>query len=129
MDAFATAISIALQYGVPLKVLVDKFSHLRFEPAGYSSNPQIGYAKSILDYIFRWLALKFLKQEEGEADVREEASPDLEAKEGLTRPTPFQTSIFENQEDAPPCSVCGTVMVRNGACYKCENCGSTSGCS
>jgi ribonucleoside-diphosphate reductase alpha chain len=122
MDCFATAVSIALQYGVPLRVLVEKFAHVRFEPSGYSSNPQIGYAKSIVDYIFRWLALKFLPEKiNGSKDV------DLEAT--LKNPEPVQVDLFHNQEDAPPCSVCGFIMVRSGSCYRCPNCGATSGCS
>lgn len=126
MDCFATAVSIALQYGVPLKVLVEKFSHVRFEPSGYSSNPQIGYAKSIVDYIFRWLALKFLPED---AHTLHNGPPDLEATTMEKSPGPSQTDLFQNQEDAPPCSVCGFIMVRSGSCYKCQNCGATSGCS
>lgn len=122
MDAFATAISIALQYGVPLKVLVDKFAHVRFEPSGYSSNPAIGYAKSIIDYIFRYLALKFLPPEERPIN----GSPDLEEGDGNLAK---QSDLFQNQEDAPPCQSCGFIMVRSGSCYRCLNCGSTSGCS
>ena len=122
MDSFALAVSIALQYGVPLSVLVDKFAHVRFEPSGYSSNPAIVYAKSIPDYVFRWLAQKFLPAEE-RAD--QPSTPDLEdASVG-----PAQNDLFQGQEDAPPCSNCGFVMVRSGSCYKCQNCGSTSGCS
>jgi ribonucleoside-diphosphate reductase alpha chain len=125
MDSFATSVSIALQYGVPASVLCEKFSHVRFEPAGYSANPQIGYAKSIVDYIFRWLALKFLATEPEGGLV-----PDLEAtaRADVTEP-PSQKDLFVGQEDAPPCSMCGFVMVRSGSCYKCLNCGSTSGCS
>ncbi len=126
MDSFATSVSIALQYGVPLQVLVDKFAHVRFEPAGYSTNPQIGYAKSIVDYVFRWLALKFLTPEQRKD---EEAVPDIEAKQGVTTTPPQQNDLFVNSQDAPPCSNCGHTMVRNGACYKCPNCGETSGCS
>ena len=65
MDSFATAVSLALQYGVPLQILCDKFSHTRFEPSGWSGNPKIGYAKSLMDYLFRWLELRFLKGEQG----------------------------------------------------------------
>jgi ribonucleoside-diphosphate reductase alpha chain len=130
MDAFATSVSIALQYGVPLEVLVGKFAHVRFEPAGYSSNPAIGYAKSIVDYVFRWLESKFL---EGKVDAPPSAEPpDLEANAGVVPETPHQPGLpglFQNQEDAPPCPTCGFVMVRSGACYKCTNCGATSGCS
>jgi len=127
MDSFATSISIALQYGVPLEVLVNKFSHLRFEPSGYSSNPAIGYAKSIIDYIFRWLDNKFMVNKTEELGV--EDMPDLQATNTDIPPGPAQTDLFQGQEDAPPCSVCGFIMVRNGACYKCTNCGATSGCS
>ncbi len=126
MDCFATSVSIALQYGVPLRVLVEKFSHVRFEPSGYSSNPEIGYAKSIVDYIFRWLGHKFLPEE---APHLHNGTPDLEATTLDRAPGPSQTDLFQGQEDAPPCSVCGFIMVRSGSCYKCQNCGSTSGCS
>jgi ribonucleoside-diphosphate reductase alpha chain len=154
-DAFAQAISYALQYGVPLQDLVDKFSHVRFEPAGMTRNPDIRFAKSIVDYIFRWLAAKFM-------------SPEAQYRAGLNVPevttTPEQLvlevaatapafasaaknaatadksatmpgrskSMFaaiQNQEDAPPCTTCGSIMVRSGACYKCSNCGTTSGCA
>jgi ribonucleoside-diphosphate reductase alpha chain len=127
MDSFATSISIALQYGVPLKVLVDKFSHVRFEPNGYSTNPQIGYAKSIVDYVFRWLELKFLPNDQ--KDSADSMVPDLEAREGVVAPSPAQDDLFTPQLDAPPCSACGFIMVRSGSCYKCQNCGATSGCS
>ena len=141
MDAFARAISYALQYGVPLEVLVDKFAHTRFEPSGFTGNDQIPYAKSITDYLFRWLALKFL-------------SPDQQARAGVvddsmslgdtmgTPAEPAPTTVFSKPtadartsepprlfDDAPPCSTCGSIMVRNGSCYKCLNCGTTSGCS
>lgn len=144
MDAFATAISLTLQYGVPLEVLVNKFSHTRFEPAGFTGNPEIPIAKSITDYIFRWLASKFLSQEEKdrlgiinrnlpEANRLDEEELDI-SKDGLyTSPSAGGNRekgfAFETQADAPPCHECGTIMVRNGACYKCLNCGATSGCS
>ena len=133
MDAFATAISLSLQYGVPLKVLADKFAHTRFEPSGFTNNPDLPIAKSITDYIFRWLALKFLPAE-GETESMMEAeakkvtahvprvSPPIVASKEMQ-------SAFLNQADAPPCPVCGTITVRNGACYKCHNCGATTGCS
>ena len=126
MDSFATSISIALQYGVPLGVLVDKFSHLRFEPSGYSSNPAIGYAKSIIDYIFRWLGHKFITPDTSRTY---DETPDLQAFATDNPQGPAQSDLFVGQEDAPPCSVCGFIMVPNGACYKCTNCGATSGCS
>ncbi len=139
MDSFATAISLALQYGVPLQVLVDKFSHSRFEPSGFTSNPALPIAKSITDYIFRWMSLKFLPQE-----GQSESLMALEAKKvaltviapkpspvSMVEPAPQMTmaQAFLNQSDAPPCPVCGTITVRNGACYKCHNCGATTGCS
>jgi ribonucleoside-diphosphate reductase alpha chain len=153
MDAFATAISIALQYGVPLPTLVDKFSHTRFEPSGFTKNPEIPIAKSIMDYIFRWLASKFLSREEktaagvilqGEApaalgnghrpeavagEVEKPAAVDAAAAE--TGPPGVEQAkvAFLYQQDAPSCHECGSIMVRNGSCYKCLNCGSTSGCS
>jgi ribonucleoside-diphosphate reductase alpha chain len=137
MDAFATAISLTLQYGVPLEFLVNKFSHVRFEPAGWTANPQIPYAKSIIDYIFRWLASKFLAPEEQAAvgvqpmavETRPAAPPQPQQGRlpGLEKPSAAQ--LFVNQADAPPCPTCGMVMVRNGACYKCQNCGTVHGCS
>ncbi|HEY3837250.1 MAG TPA: vitamin B12-dependent ribonucleotide reductase, partial [Bryobacteraceae bacterium] len=124
MDSFATAISYNLQYGVPLKFLVDKFGHVRFEPSGWTGNQTIPYAKSIPDYIFRWLASKFLGNEyavseAGDAPVLRPTEPDNQEK------LPFPTVA----SDAPMCSECGGMMTRNGSCYKCENCGGTSGCS
>ena len=139
MDAFARAISYALQYGVPLEVLVDKFSHTRFEPSGYTGNRDIPYAKSITDYIFRWLALKFMPLEKrAEAGIveREVPAPAPTPPNGPTgnaNVTPVaatpRSPESQRMEDAPPCSVCGSIMVRNGSCYKCLNCGTTSGCS
>jgi ribonucleoside-diphosphate reductase alpha chain len=164
MDAFATAISMALQYGVPLQALVDKFSHMRFEPSGFTKNPEIPVAKSIMDYIFRWLALKFLGPEERQAVGLQEraeavgAAPAPAAESGprpapapaaepvaITRLAPAGEPVriaggtaspgsavpagFHLQEDAPSCYYCGAIMLRNGSCYKCLNCGSTSGCS
>ncbi|MGH9661569.1 MAG: vitamin B12-dependent ribonucleotide reductase, partial [Bryobacteraceae bacterium] len=126
MDSFATAISFNLQYGVPLKFLVDKFSHVRFEPSGWTGNPQIPYAKSIMDYIFRWLGAKFLGPEYA---VTEAGDPPSLRR---TEPDPQQSLQFSPSpavEDAPVCAECGSMMTRNGSCYKCGNCGGTSGCS
>jgi ribonucleoside-diphosphate reductase alpha chain len=139
MDAFATSISLALQYGVPLEVLVKKFAHTRFEPSGFTKNPEIPIAKSITDYIFRWLASKFLNgtQQEAIGIVRREPIVEVEASTAPVAPpikpvtvdsSPIKIS-FQGQEDAPACSDCGSIMIRNGTCYKCLNCGSTSGCS
>jgi ribonucleoside-diphosphate reductase alpha chain len=156
MDAFATAISIALQYGVPLNTLVDKFSHTRFEPSGFTKNPEIPIAKSVTDYIFRWLASRFLSHEEKQqagvilrdqppatalpAAANGHAGGEVEveaaggkAGAGGTAEVSYeheQTKVtFLYQQDAPSCHECGAIMVRNGSCYKCLNCGSTSGCS
>jgi ribonucleoside-diphosphate reductase alpha chain len=124
MDSFATAVSLALQYGVPLKFLVDKFSHVRFEPSGWTGNQQIPYAKSIMDYIFRWLGTQFLGPEYAGGEAGD--TPKLQ----VTEPSPQQALPFPVvAADAPTCSECGGLMTRNGSCYKCENCGGTSGCS
>jgi ribonucleoside-diphosphate reductase alpha chain len=169
MDAYATSISLALQYGVPLAALVRKFSHMRFEPSGFTPNKQIPYAKSILDYIFRWLGSRFLPMDEQvtlgirspeeaaeEGKKSEEAAP---AKKADVQPgkTSAKSSASNKKvngsanggtssggpetltnsmqalpyvsDDAPPCSVCGSsLMVRQGACYRCLNCGAQGGC-
>jgi ribonucleoside-diphosphate reductase alpha chain len=150
-DAFAQAISYALQYGVPLQALVDKFSHVRFEPSGMTRNPDVRFAKSIVDYIFRWMASKFLSpeaqfragvnnrddvQEAGAAAV-EIPAPKVSSAEALTATVSATRAVvpaspmaaMQNQEDAPPCTTCGSIMVRSGSCYKCSNCGTTSGCA
>ena len=139
-DAFAQAISYALQYGVPLPALVDKFSHVRFEPSGMTRNPEIRFAKSIVDYIFRWLATKFLSEEaqynagvnrptaEGTTGDRPAPTTDPPVAVSDSQPSSTPFSTIQNQEDAPPCSNCGSIMIRSGACYKCVNCGNTSGC-
>src|SRR5256712_536379 len=138
MDSFATTCSMALQYGVPLKVLVDKFSHTRFEPSGFTSNPQVPYAKSILDYIFRYLASKFLPAEEAKALGVQIDEPPLTSLTiqtppltvaRVTKPPKKGALVDIEDRDAPVCFECGSLMVRTGACYKCLNCGSTSGCS
>jgi ribonucleoside-diphosphate reductase alpha chain len=203
MDAFATAVSLALQYGVPLTDLINKFSHLRFEPAGFTTNPDVPMAKSLVDYIFRYLATKFLSRADqdvvgvvnrqmtlSEAEVSgDHAAPDAtEASsasspaaeepqsasaprqdvdestagspsetdagqdEAVQNPVPGlmdglkivatnghagreerlsagQPTVIFDTADSPACTDCGSIMVRNGSCYKCLNCGSTSGCS
>jgi ribonucleoside-diphosphate reductase alpha chain len=132
MDAFATSISMALQYGVPLEALVEKFSHVRFEPSGFTKNPEIPYAKSITDYIFRWLASKFLSAERQAAVGVQKSLPPLgaggEASDRAPEPAALGAAV-RPQSDAPPCHYCGSIMIRNGSCYRCANCGSTSGCS
>jgi ribonucleoside-diphosphate reductase alpha chain len=130
VDSFSTSISLALQYGVPLKVLTDKFSHQRFEPSGITNHPQIRFAKSIIDYIFRWLALKFLSSEQkGELVTPEDQLQVTSPNESSVKPQGTEKHTFVVDSDAPPCHACGEIMVRNGACYKCLNCGETSGCS
>ncbi|HSW38141.1 MAG TPA: vitamin B12-dependent ribonucleotide reductase, partial [Acidobacteriota bacterium] len=135
MDSFATAISLALQYGVPLKVLIDKFSHVRFEPSGFTGNQEIPFAKSIVDYIFRWLASKFLpagEQFHAGVHVGENGSPRQEVHSPSSNPGIKAVDDFKALyalDDAPSCANCGSIMVRNGSCYKCINCGETSGCS
>ncbi len=145
MDSFATSVSIMLQYGVPLKVLINKFSHARFEPSGFTSNKEIPIAKSVMDYIFRWMDLKF-GDHAGDADgtrpdgavVAAETAATAEAgKKAMAAAAggPSRITMDDEQKtqqfqtDSPPCPDCGSVTVRNGACYKCNNCGATTGCS
>ncbi len=171
-DAFAQAISYSLQYGVPLQVLVDKFSHARFEPSGMTKNPEVRFAKSIVDYIFRWMATKFLNSEaqynagvnmrepaqnigDQRSEISENAVPGAAPKMTVSAPGAAPSNVvsgssnvvsgfsrtvdakpkgsafaaMQNQEDAPPCSTCGSIMIRSGSCYKCANCGTTSGCA
>lgn len=160
MDSFATSVSIGLQYGVPLPVLVNKFVHKRFEPSGFTNNPKIRVAKSIVDYVFRWLALKFLSEDDqqkiginntkavptnkmsagtapgkGLAEQEELFNKEVDQIEQEVEQVVEEQSAslhvmtFDNSADAPACDTCGSIMVRNGSCYKCLNCGSTSGCS
>jgi len=173
MDSFATAISLALQHGVPMKLMCEKFSHTRFEPSGFTGNPEIPIAKSIMDYIFRWLELKFVTGRQyplfkdmvlppmgaGALSPEPLAISQQSASETVSRPEtlPPQGGLAKGQEltakgspsivdrglyhsadalkefvdlgDAPSCHVCGAIMTRNGSCYRCMSCGSTSGCS
>ncbi len=176
MDAFATAISLALQHGVQLRVLCEKFAHTRFEPSGWTGNEQIGYAKSLMDYIFRWLHLRFLSGEqltlfaglipqapqlpvspsllpENEPEPNQARQLARKAEEVARRLSqlggsahadaahgsdPGSRGIYHAADamremydmgDAPSCGTCGAIMVRNGSCYRCMSCGSTSGCS
>ena len=151
MDSFALATSMALQHGVPLKLLCDKFAHTRFEPSGWSKNPEIGFAKSIMDYIFRWLQMRFLtgqqqllfenlrprlsgvsSQPEGIGDLNGSADSLATSHKPLTTGPVHAADALASMidlGDAPSCHVCGSIMVRNGSCYKCMSCGSTSGCS
>jgi len=149
MDSFALAVSIALQHGVPLKLFCEKFAHTRFEPSGWSGNADIGYAKSIMDYIFRWLQMRFLtgQQQFLFENLRPKSSPEsrtlgpeeMGAQESFaTRDSGRRTGSVHAADalagivdlgDAPTCSFCGSIMTRNGSCYRCGSCGSTSGCS
>ena len=169
MDTIATMTSIALQYGVPIETLVKKFSHMRFEPSGFTNNLQIPMAKSVIDYIFRWLSIKFVPTAEGGVEGASAAAPPATiappapARTGdapSTEPAPAAVSsdeavraahqkrvateekgegidilalrknrAFTSEADAPVCTECGAIMVRNGKCYKCLDCGATSGCS
>jgi len=129
MDGLALSISIGLQYGVPLKALVDKLTNTRFEPSGFTENPSIRYASSVLDYIARWLGGKFLSAEYLKPRAvfsEQDASKQTVAQEDMSAQTRKSSS---GVGDAPSCSSCGMLMVPNGSCYKCVNCGSTSGCS
>jgi ribonucleoside-diphosphate reductase alpha chain len=153
MDSFALAVSLALQYGVPLKTFCEKFAHTRFEPSGWSGNAEIGYAKSIMDYIFRWLQMRFLTGQQqllfenlrlkpSAVSPQPEGTGSQEAASGVRRPEagmrePGAGSVHAADAlssivdlgDAPSCSFCGSIMTRNGSCYRCMSCGSTSGCS
>ena len=139
MDTIATLTSIALQYGVPLEALVNKFIHVRFEPSGFTANPDIPIAKSLTDYIFRYLGIRFLNREQQEAAGLLPAGvqgPELlegSASASRQAPSPRRVSTgghaFNPQSDAPACPDCGAIMVRNGSCYNCLNCGATTGCS
>jgi ribonucleoside-diphosphate reductase alpha chain len=150
MDCFATAISIALQHGVSLKLLCEKFKHTRFEPSGWTGNTDINYASSMMDYIFRWLELRFINGQQGELFANlgakpsgisapaEEAAPVTDAQR--TTNDQRQATIphihaadalkdIVDMGDAPSCHNCGAIMTRNGSCFRCMSCGSTSGCS
>nr|WP_275942101.1 vitamin B12-dependent ribonucleotide reductase [Haliangium ochraceum] len=143
MDSFATAASLALQHGVPLAVLCDKFKGTRFEPSGFTGNPDIPIATSIMDYLFRWVHLRFLDGEvhpaaqgRGVGQLDLPSVPLTPGERGAAQAGHIvieqageMPSTWVRESDAPPCHECGTLMVRNGACYKCANCGATSGCS
>jgi len=152
MDAFATSISLSLQYGVPLAHLVEKFAHMRFEPSGWTGNSELGFAKSIVDYVFRWLGYRFLSAEDklaiGLVHTSEivDPAPQLELLSkavSMAAPAASTETVWSqpvapsgpgarrmnSTPDAPPCPRCGWLTVRNGTCHKCENCGETTGCS
>jgi ribonucleoside-diphosphate reductase alpha chain len=135
MDGLALSLSVGLQYGVPLTVLVDKLTNTRFEPSGFTQNPQIRYASSLLDYVSRWLGGKFIS-----SNYLKPRTPSSEREtfttrggisardQGKVQPAPA-ADPSASTVDAPSCPTCGMLMVPNGSCYKCVNCGSTSGCS
>jgi ribonucleoside-diphosphate reductase alpha chain len=138
MDAFGTAISLCLQYGVPVTELCKKFAHSRFEPSGFTQNPDIPIAKSIVDYIFRWLDQTFPggraqmvlplaggEPQAGAALAGTEPVPASQGEEAARVDDQFQHFM----EDAPACDLCGAITVRNGSCYRCYNCGNSMGCS
>jgi len=156
MDTIGTLTSLALQYGVPMEALVNKFSHMRFEPSGWTGNPDIPNAKSVPDYIFRWAGMEFIKGfreqnaprrmpaemiEEGDDENDHEssaqpvallASPEVPAAKALPLgdgPQVRSKQFVQFQADAPACDNCGAITVRNGNCYLCHNCGNSMGCS
>jgi ribonucleoside-diphosphate reductase alpha chain len=126
MECFGTVVSVSLQHGVPLRVLCDKLSHTRFEPSGWTGNAELGYAKSIMDYLFRWLELRFLSGTQlalFSASSNHGNVPDEPGKV-----VPISSQAFQ-AGDGPACRSCGALMTPNGSCYVCKNCGGTSGCS
>ena len=129
MDAFGTAVSMCLQYGVPVEALNRKFMHARFEPSGFTKNQNIPMAKSLIDYIFRWLHLTFVES----TPVMVSPSPEPEKITASGEEVKTESRVdaqFEHfMDDAPACDICGSITVRNGACYKCFNCGNSMGCS
>jgi ribonucleoside-diphosphate reductase alpha chain len=127
MDSFATAVSLALQYGVPLEILCAKFSHMRFEPSGWSGIAEIGYATSIMDYIFRWLRIRFLQVNQQKLFAI--PTPRIQSEPIQTGNAARVLGDMVELGDAPVCNQCGSLMVRNGSCHCCTTCGSTSGCS
>jgi ribonucleoside-diphosphate reductase alpha chain len=143
MNSFMISVSLGLQYGVPLEVYCSKFAHMRFEPSGMTNDPDIRAAKSIVDYIFRWMGKKFLTTDQQEeigilsAEVRARLTASYNALEGKPADTavpveaapPGQTALFNAFEDAQECARCGGRMVRTGSCYTCRDCGTNTGCS
>jgi ribonucleoside-diphosphate reductase alpha chain len=147
MNSFMISVSLGLQYGVPLEVYVSKFSHMRFEPSGMTNDPDIRVAKSIVDYIFRWMGKKFLSTDQQEeagiltAEVKARLAAAYNEAGGhsiavsaidaapLESPPPGQTALFNQWEDAVECARCGGRMVRTGSCYTCRDCGTNTGCS
>jgi ribonucleoside-diphosphate reductase alpha chain len=140
MECFGTVVSVGLQHGVPLKVLCDKLSHTRFEPSGWTGNESLGYAKSIMDYMFRWIEMRFVSgaqlpllgpvrsTSETAGSGQTDGSSPIPPASNAAQMSNATRSLYE-MGDALLCSTCGSLMVRNGSCFKCVECGSTSGCS
>lgn len=126
MECFGTVVSVSLQHGVPLRVLCDKLSHTRFEPSGWTGNEELGYAKSIMDYLFRWLELRFLSGTQ--LALFSAGSNDGKAPDPSNKVVPISSQAIQ-PGDGPACRSCGALMAPNGSCYTCRNCGGTSGCS
>jgi ribonucleoside-diphosphate reductase alpha chain len=143
MNSIMISVSLGMQYGVPLEVYVSKFAHMRFEPSGMTNDPDIRAAKSIVDYIFRWMGKKFLTVDQQEeigilsAEVRARLAEGYrnggDAPQSIKAPAemapPGQTALFNAFEDAQECAKCGGRMVRTGSCYTCRDCGTNTGCS
>jgi len=124
MESFGTVVSVSLQHGVPLRVLCDKLSHTRFEPSGWTGSAELGYAKSIMDYLFRWLELRFLSG----TQLALFSAPGKLGAVDSRKVVPISSQGSE-AGDGPACRSCGALMTPNGNCYVCRNCGGTSGCS
>ena len=132
MECFGTVVSVSLQHGAPLKLLCDKLSHTRFEPSGWTGNEELGYAKSIMDYLFRGMELRFLSAEQLPLFTQQSAVVERQVSEEANQATANISQCFQDSYevgDAPLCVTCGALMVRNGSCHKCANCNGTSGCS
>lgn len=132
MNSFATAVSMGLQCGVTVETLVKKFTHCRFEPSGYTGNRDVPFAKSLVDYIFKWIDFEFLGGRNRAQEHDDEHGPESAAKQEDVKPVvaPVKTGArYTSQEDAPPCTVCGSITTRNASCYRCNNCGTSLGCS
>jgi len=124
VSSFARVVSVALQHAVPLEVFCDKFTHTRFEPSGFTGNPDIPIASSIMDYIFRWLRLRFLDKQDDRAGMSNMPSPNTNVMGVITD----QADNDAQPSDAPLCRQCGSLTRRNGACFSCTNCGTSTGC-
>jgi ribonucleoside-diphosphate reductase alpha chain len=130
MECFGTVVSVSLQHGVPLKVMCDKLSHTRFEPSGWTGNEELGYAKSIMDYLFRWMEMRFLSGKQLPLFTQQMAVVVRQGSVESNKAHPRVSQYIYDSDgvgDAPLCVACGSLMVRNGSCHKCPNCGGMSG--